>query len=464
MLERVVNPWDLLSCYQAVPLWMSLLEPDKSTWQFNLAFPSLFKYLRKNDVLKCRLVCNKWRSGVDKFLEHDQFKLYNSTTHFLFRKTVELNFAGFDEDTAAVERFRDEMKNSKRNPIISRSIHVGDHPNVVPFLSEFGVHIWHLTISVFPEEGSPVDFVRYLRKLLICCPNLRTFQLMGYMNDEGGRDPDIHVEADLIQHFFDENPLPLLPRLETLDIRLRDIHTIDQTVILIEQQVLSCYGHQLVKLFLGHNILLNNPFAKMTDLSIMIHSAEQLQYLQDLESPLEVLDLIIHTSQLNFRKMFRTIERFRSSLKVLSIRFYSQYPRRIEFGKSVQFPKRVRLPFLQELKLEDVCARSDMSFDFLRSLRGLRRIELQFSTYCKLDDEPRRRERVLVNQHLDEYGKGTEFGMYFSNIWRLLPHLEKVILWHIRHRYRRVFSRNFYEYLQEQFTKRIFEEYNILAV
>lgn len=371
---------------------------------------------------------------------------------------MELNFGNYDDDMAFVESFRNKMIASPENPIVSRSVQIRDHPNTLPFIREFGNHIWHLTMSMFPEEGTPVDFILYLRDILSHTPNLRTFQVMGYLNDEGGRIADLHAEEELLNTFLTENPLPSLPELKTLDLRLRDIHSHDQTVRIIDNAFLTAYAPQLHRLFQGHRMgLAELPFSNLTDLSLMIHSADQLTILRNLSSPLKVLDLIIHTTEINFRRMFRSVEAFRETLKVLSLRFFAHTPRRIQFGKSVQMPRRINLPFLEELRLEDVCARSDMSFDFLRGLWGLRILEIQFSQYTKLDDEPRRRERVLINEHLDEYGKGSDFGMYFSNIWELLPWLQKLTLWRIGLRYRRVFSRGFYDYVHGQIEARLMQ-------
>lgn len=161
---------DRLNCLKTHPLWRSILEDGKNNWLFQLVLPHLSAYIPNNDKLNVRRVSKSWKSTMDRFLEKGQYEMYDLiseclvdyATTFLAAKPnyVKLDFTSLpqDENPQEVHRFRREMANSTGNPIVSRSVTIRSHwPDSIPFLQEFGVHIWHLNIHSKMERRAGID-------------------------------------------------------------------------------------------------------------------------------------------------------------------------------------------------------------------------------------------------------------------------------------------------------------------
>lgn len=367
-----------------------------------------------------------------------------------------MNFGDRDDRDTILERFRTAMRGSPGNPIIGRSVSTPHYQNILPFFDDFGAHIWHADLWLMPDVGTSADFYSDLLYVLLTTPDLCTFKVLTWLNRDGGRDPN---EVEQLPVLLAVMPPPPLPYLTSLQLRLFDNFSNNRCTQLIYERFLSSYAPQLETLFHDSPNPFPDPMPNLYDLSIMIRSPDQLEHFYLITGPVEVLDLNIHTSQINLRRLFRAIEHFRATLRVLSIQFFeNDRPNRLIFGQSVQFPKRLNLPFLEELTLKEINARSDMCWDFLKTLRSLRRLEVWFKSYTQIDDFPRERERILFNKYLDEHGKVIGCDIYFSNIWYCLPNLQKLSILRIDHMYRGVFSRNMHNHVQEYVQKQVIRQ------
>lgn len=387
---------------------------------------------------------------MDRFLEKGQYEMYDLiseclvdyATTFLAAKPnyVKLDFTSLpqDENPQEVHRFRREMANSTGNPIVSRSVTIRSHwPDSIPCLQEFGVHIWHLNIHSKMERRAGIDgshfrleYARSLSDLLLNVPNLRSLTLHCFPQYVPGQQiSDWTEDRPELETYFATNPLPPLTKLESfksdeITMGLNDWD--DDFIVFLNHQFYSAYGSQISKLVHTIHFLLQHPFQNLTQLSMDLCD-HQLYSLRQLTSPLKLLKLSIKRGINDDRNLvqdlFQTAEHFGATLESILISLYYQGR---DLNWSIMSIQRFHLPHLQRLCWGTNDAR-EISFDHLEQFPTLRCLDLLLGRNIEIPIQ-------------DE--------IYSSNMWVLLPVLEKLVFWRgLDPRMATVFSRQRYEYL-----------------
>ncbi len=166
----------------------------KSKWSdiFDLqTLPILTKWLDKNDMLNCRLVCHKWNRVMENWLEVGQFEEHDKRGedklmgYTLPSNLLHLDF-GHERNGNMIKSFTEEMSTHPRNPIIGkfvrlRALLTNDCCRVVlEFLQNFGNQLSGIEIYFEIKEyqnWQSKRILKYISKCLECVEGIKTLKI-----------------------------------------------------------------------------------------------------------------------------------------------------------------------------------------------------------------------------------------------------------------------------------------------
>ncbi|CAL8124714.1 unnamed protein product [Orchesella dallaii] len=243
---------DLQKCLNTCDTWNNILKPKTIYFQFELVLPVLLKRLSLEDCLSCRLVCRKWKKGVDTVLDNhpsrvnlpdDHTRRYafplrfinavdspNFSTGRLFGNfgMVICRFSTFIIHRDKIDRnFMEEMNSHRGNPFVGRSLKMRvNFPqeyviSARTVLERFGTHIWYARLRFDDSMRTQAEMEEFpveirIRDALSLLPNLKSLCLDVCIIEQEVLS-GLEIRA---QNYFQRHPLPTLRNLETFSCGL----------------------------------------------------------------------------------------------------------------------------------------------------------------------------------------------------------------------------------------------------
>lgn len=433
-------------------------------------FQLLFPKLEKEDILNCRLVCKQWNHSVDHFLQNrlatrnlEPFPYHHSTVisstsqktetrqqnaiirnhppHSLQCQPLLLNkhlhpliFC----NRTILTNFLTEMDTHPRNPFALRFIslmshqvnrnHLLDywHRITSRLLPKFGQEIFHLQICPTISQGEgPYSnetnfYYRNLQNALKQSPNLKSLMLYG----PGARYllPNFGQETNVAFGYLAMNPLPPLPKLETLSEAMWNPTTQGPVM----DQIMKSYSKQLKTISLGLSMWKSN-ISQYSNLprcsSLYIHLDDNLEKWNCLCRQLKAPNLgkLALSIQGNFGiGMYQIFEPLQQP------KFQSLVYLRLNFMEKLLEKEPTHHHVLENVKSLEVLENRFVQYDQL--LRYLPRLEYMLVCY----ELPEAIEDVSREDDQDdgvfEIRKCMFSGtMYKSNIWQKMEFLREFI-------------------------------------
>ncbi len=242
----------------------------------------------QSKILVCRLVCKRWRNGVDNFLESNSSRrpVYNMDTPQHKRlgiQTIILKDRGLLRSLFTLEKIRQIPEKvfpfPIKNPIVGRSIEFSlkfvvdeKYSSALEFFCNFGHHIWDVYLLVSSRD--PLKLFQLLKKTLEYLPNLKRLKLC-FSGETNRRRLDFAVSEFYYEHKHTMN-LPPLPFLETLELAIYDNH---------RRQIMEIFLMSYPSIRLGLNmryccIPASIKLDQLTELTISIDCETQLETFQ----------------------------------------------------------------------------------------------------------------------------------------------------------------------------------------
>lgn len=452
----VTDPIDLSNILLASPEgWDNLLKSSKVSFLMPSVLPVVSTYLDKSSILSCRKVCRLWKSSVDTFLQrhpciinldgvhHDKEDPLHDPQEVCWQRSAK-SF----HSPEVIHEFLISVDNLVHpylggNPLVTRAVIVGDHMRPQPeaheemwtairlLLGAFGSHIWHFRLLSTAQRSGPTYF-NLIHECLSSLPNLRTLDLC------------IPVKpGDIMSHQCEElirsRGLPELDHLVTLKANYIP------SVLL--NPILDKYKSRLEK------VQLCTPqwFAQLCDYdeSIPLENLDQLSI--PLRFTLDIwkvershwlrtvkslsLDISFHNfySKSDLQKLFDMLESEGGHV-LQNLNLELSVSALQEKGKTcVDKMARLRLPLLKKLRIHAKHVNFN-TIDFILGAPGLRELTLHLQdsepppppSSSSLQQKPGvggagdRPEVIKFAGHIED--------MYDSNIWELMPKLEKLVI------------------------------------
>ncbi|ODM89873.1 hypothetical protein Ocin01_16811 [Orchesella cincta] len=196
-------------------------------------FQVTLKYLSKDEVLNCRLICGTWKKAVDHVIQHLPSENSVGSSKLYMEQELEL--------VSKLTRFTEEMGNHNGNPFPGRTISLFNKftlfhdrseywQEASRFIQRFGHHVWHLDIAFdlnFTDESMKTFFERNLpniRNIFLHLPNLKTLIMNYYdgmlqcQNMTDFVNCVMNYTNDYMSGVLEENPLPRLEFLQKLTV------------------------------------------------------------------------------------------------------------------------------------------------------------------------------------------------------------------------------------------------------
>ncbi|CAL8124716.1 unnamed protein product [Orchesella dallaii] len=244
---------DLQKCLNTCDTWKNILKPKRIYFQFELVLPVLLKRLSLEDCLSCRLVCRKWKKGVDTVLdnhpsrvnvpdEHTRENAFplrfinavddpNISTGRLFGDfgMVISRFWTFFTYRDKIDRnFMEEMNSHCGNPFVGRNLKMRvtlPQEYVISartVLERFGTHIWYARLRFDDSMRTQAEMEEFpveirIRDALSLLPNLKSLCLDVCIHERTEALSSLEIRA---RNYFQRHPLPTLRNLETFSCGL----------------------------------------------------------------------------------------------------------------------------------------------------------------------------------------------------------------------------------------------------
>ncbi|CAL8124051.1 unnamed protein product [Orchesella dallaii] len=431
IFAHVTDPDDLKKCTQTCTKWKAWIEKEK---HILLLFAEVIGHLKlpKNDLLKCRQVCKGWKKCVDKAYEKNP--LHRSYEYMSLSKQENWKHDGIRfSESGQIEKFLDEMGSFTDNPFPGRCIEISysftndevkrpepdDNfwPNAEKLLERFGQHVWYAFITYdCGRNNDPfaTNVEVNLRNCLAKLPNLKKlyldpeiFSSVPYLNIDGTQR-ELGVRQR-VMNYFRLNPLEPMKNLETLSLGYSSANY-------IHYEMLRCNCSTLKRVDFGKYVFNHGfQFPNLEEANIRVETLNNLDQLDCFPVTMKKIsierayrsryrnDNPRHSplSQFSFERVFRKLERFGKTLQLLELDVNLSPP------PSAYKPL---LPALERLTISvHGCA------DFLLELKNLK-----YLVMVKYDSNQWEGTRVKL------HGFGNK--MYESNIWKLMPALETLVV------------------------------------
>ncbi|CAL8111697.1 unnamed protein product [Orchesella dallaii] len=394
---------DILNCMRTNSKW-KLFMREPTLLLFPEVISHLINVLPKNDFLNCRQVCKSWKKDVDELYQNHP--LHITVDHMHLSKELEWKHDGIRFSwTPQIEKFLARMKYHTDNPFPGRCIEIYDHLCNTPaywisvrnLLQRFGKHIWYAYIKYTVRSSDPAaaNVEKILRDCLILLPNLKKLFLDA---DLGAQLFDTEGLYQRISNYYTLNPMTKLNQMEVLSFT-------DNLPTPLHTEILRCSSKTLKKLDFCNYIY--DGFVHLPNLeeaNVMIEKLEDFEKIGLFPSSMKKISIkAAYNNQkpFSFEAVFKKLERFRKSLKELSMEV-----------KLHTLKNRFK-PNLRGLEKLTISVKGPLYF--LPSLKGLKYLKI-------FNYKPRqwKRNRVEIC--------GFENRMQESNIWNLMPSLDTVVL------------------------------------
>ncbi|CAL8122072.1 unnamed protein product [Orchesella dallaii] len=380
--------------------------------------------LRKRELLRCRTMCRSWTNDFDRvypahpshlFLENEidgveEYEIIKLENHFT--------------STQRIQRFLEEMHSHPGNPFPGRSIRFQyESPTlemqgqrragilrlmreyyalVSQLLEKYGSHLHMANFDIYPY-GSWMEFMEtynYFRHWLLHIPNLKKLVVV-----------EDNCHNSLSDEFFRQNTLPQLPHLETV--------WIDSTSHAIWNGVLeACVPSNVKRLYLlsslGAMKHLRIPeiayFPNLEAFEVRLSGKYLERFLNNLDAaPIPLVrtaTVDCWEYELDFGRMFRSLEAFAGSLTDLTVWAYFTED---SLRDAIETEIDIHLPKLERLKLMYYYGPLD--------------------PFCKL---PALKFLSILYDGFQQWEEssvdfcGFEGRMEESNIWEMIPSLQEL--------------------------------------
>lgn len=284
-------------------------------------FPIVLPVLDREHIYKCRCICKRWTTAIDKYLENlpcyipynnDAPELvlqrkYSADTFMRF--PIGLMFNGTLKRLEGISNI-----STLSNPFIGRSIVI--NPEITNFswendfghhcapklerlckiLESFGKFVYHLEWIVLSPSVNSAKFYVILCRLLSYLPNLKTLRVRFWLKPLLNKEHLLESVENL--------KLPQIESLHSIDLNILDLPNI------IEEKLILAFGTGVKKLCLPISPNLANVIHKgLTSLNeLCLWSIYDLNLLQKLINKIKQIQLPVKKLKLELGKQFDVIE------------------------------------------------------------------------------------------------------------------------------------------------------------
>ncbi|CAL8129062.1 unnamed protein product [Orchesella dallaii] len=422
-------PEDKVTFLTTSPEWHKCAAPNRTLVFFNEIASMLLETLPKHAFLQCRQVCRQWTKELD---EH--YNSHPDHLRFAFEKERILDgppipqYITRFETVSQVRKFMEENRSHPGNPFPGRIIYLrwkdgsiwkpdalqlfqGYWKGVGEMLLQFGRHIHFAIIHIFERDMETYLLERFeiVRNYLMNLPHLKRLKFLG----------PSRARLDEVREFLGTNSLPQLADLETLELcgispfwmdAVLNFCTVPSKIKrLCFDLVAGDYGANAPNL---HDMLQKFTNLEALELTNLTEDYERFGHLRSL-GKLTHLSLGFCEGEIREAKpFFEVLEPFGRTLTHLKIKCG------LAISNSVRTP--INLPHLERLHIAEYKG----NLDPLLQLTSL--------TFLRIDKCIQRTQDKKIKSAIDVYG--FEKRMYQSNIWKVMPTLQTII---IRKRYDR---------------------------
>ncbi|CAL8122096.1 unnamed protein product [Orchesella dallaii] len=422
-----LDPKDKITFSETCAKWHYWAAPKRMTFLFTEIVDVIIKALTEQQTLKCRSICRSWTQDIDHELENQASSLLIETEidQDEIRQNWETDIANVFWSSKKIEQFLVEMASHNGNPFPGRTILFGFNiPLRRPILTEwlelkrtfcrkaielleaFGSHVYIANFEFCPLHTNSnivleaTETIEYLRTSLSHLPNLKRLNISGL---------DKLFLLDEARDFYRNNPLPRLPHMEMvyMDYTCNAVKNwvLETSALPATLKRISIQPHPREVEFSSGPIF-NFPNLEALDVVLSIEDLERFGTLMGSTPPLKAIRLKFVQNLQDFQRVFRSLEVFAESLKIVSIdENYSRNSLRdaIATGFSINLPKLERLELV----------RFDGPLDPLCRLESLKYLGVKLSRLQEW-------EGSTVNFY------GFENRMEESNVWEKISSLQKL--------------------------------------
>ncbi|CAL8129063.1 unnamed protein product [Orchesella dallaii] len=421
-----LKPQDKVTFLKTFPEWHDWAAPKRTLVLFHEITPMLLETLPKHTSLQLRQLFRQWTQDLDK--QHpshpDHLRLAFEKERAIDGPPLPQYICRF-ETAEQVQKFLDENQNHPGNPFPGRTIFLRQkqvpgsifQPGYIQLFQEywnkvgemllqFGSHVHFATIHCFERfyETRNLESFEIVRNYLVNLPHLKRLKIVG------------NYEASLmdVREFLETNSVPQLADLETLEL-----HGISSP--LINAILNSCpVPSNIKRLCFNFNAGdldddppdLCNMLEKFTNLealeltNLCTGDYERFSHLRSLEK-LTHLNLGFWKDGIHAKPFFDCLAPFGMTLTHLKMKS--------GFDISNSVRTTINLPHLERLDM----ALCEGNLDPLLQLKSS-------LTFLRIDKCIQRKKDKKYESAIDVYG--FEKRMYESNIWKVMPTLQTIII------------------------------------
>ncbi|CAL8129424.1 unnamed protein product [Orchesella dallaii] len=233
VFEKMANN-DKITFSKVCSEWHNWVSPKRTRFLFREMFPTLASCaegLSIEELMQCRKICKSWSQDFDHENQTRPSHLlldFENPEATQFDRTILIVSNEFN-NAKKIKKFLQDMKSHQGNPFPGRYISLDFYkiPKIgrrarederlqlkrefwgkaLELLEAFGSHVYKAYIRL--ELPETTEVYEYFHKCLLHLPNLKSLRV----NDACNGIPLHQTRA-----FYQRNPLPQLPQLETIDI------------------------------------------------------------------------------------------------------------------------------------------------------------------------------------------------------------------------------------------------------
>lgn len=419
----------------------------------------------QSDVLNCRLICKRWKYGVDHFLEdnpiscpvsgddptgkiercHTELKKYIIDGSLLYKK-----FTPND-----LEKLLVDAANRMTNPIPGRFVNITFSTQDTSklndrFLETFGRHIYFLQID-FGGTFDPLIAIAKLIHFLKLVPNLKGLIVKKrHLNLDDLLVGLKYYDDDYLEKFYNdlmssELVKTGLPKLETLDLKIEGSND-----DFLKKVFITMLKSDYLKSLTVNELLLDIKLEiiSLVNLNLKIGITEELKCILNLKCPnVRKLELDLTRCKINFDILLQVLQKFQATLNHLQLGVPDEeeiikggvveHKRMIQFFKkngTLQMPniKTISFTGYRPPSLNFICGKGFGTLEYLH-------IIVDRQSYGPLREYSKKVQRMDVIKRLSrmwsDWIAGSIPEMHSSNVWTMFPKLKVFKVSRYRHTY-----------------------------
>lgn len=416
--------------------------------------------LESGNILRLRLICKDWRSGIDHFYE-TCYPLFNMA-HSVAQAQVDTDLDFFEESQLNLEfhlqpgewmdcdfypRPRCRKRSLKKflrhfeathgpesNPFVGRHVifqmgYLRGVPltegefsefasQITELLEMYGRHIWFCNFECFTPFCSVVDYFIKFTNWITLLPNLKVLRMGLNVSNKSVQV----AELNQIKCYLDENRLPKMENLQLISF--------DRAPEFFTGTVLKANTHvRILEFNDGDKIDLNEiDLPNLRHLSFVANSLDDYQLLVNCKQiwNLETLylDSVENFPYIPWEQFFSLFEKWQDSLTDVMMRLPKATQDEEKFALIENNNVRLNLPNVKRFRVE---IPNISSIDFIMPMKSLEVLEVAVDILTEWDITPMRLRSQLEESSLVEftaYCADTDF--YNYNVWKLFPKLKRI--------------------------------------